>query len=236
MHSKTHPPGTGTHRPCVVALIPARAGSKGIPGKNLVPLGGRPLLAWTVEAALACPLVDRVIVSTDSEEIARAAERHGAEAPFLRPAELAGDTSLMGAVQAHARAELLRGGYRPAVMAVLYPSSPFRASGLLETLVRLNLAGHAGVTTVRRMPETPLALLVGDGPQRFAGTPPGAAPIRGYGLYDGTLFDPASRGRHFHVVVDPVQLIDIDTPEDLRLAQAVVDAGLAPVHGAEAAR
>jgi CMP-N-acetylneuraminic acid synthetase len=77
----------------VIAFIFARGGSKGIPRKNLRPLGGRPLLAWSIAAAQACPEVGRIIVSTDDAEIAETARRHGAEVPFLRPPELATDDS-----------------------------------------------------------------------------------------------------------------------------------------------
>ncbi len=78
----------------VLALIPARGGSKSVPGKNLRALLGKPLLAYSIEHALQCPLIDRVIVTTDSAEIAAVARAHGAEAPFLRPAEISTDHSL----------------------------------------------------------------------------------------------------------------------------------------------
>lgn len=75
----------------VLALIPARGGSKGIPRKNIREIAGKPLIAWTIEAALASPGVDEVVVSTEDEEIAEVSRRWGARTPFLRPAELAGD-------------------------------------------------------------------------------------------------------------------------------------------------
>ena len=77
----------------VVAFIFARGGSKGLPGKNIRPLGGKPLIAWSIEHALAVKRIERVIVSTDSEEIAAVARDYGAEVPFIRPAELAQDDS-----------------------------------------------------------------------------------------------------------------------------------------------
>ena len=76
-----------------VAFIFARGGSKGLPGKNIRPLGGKPLIAWSIEHALAVTRIKRVIVSTDSEEIAAVARNYGAEVPFIRPAELAWDHS-----------------------------------------------------------------------------------------------------------------------------------------------
>ena len=77
----------------VLAIIPARGGSKGLPRKNLRPLAGHPLIAYSVAAGLQANLVDRVICSTDSEEIADVARKYGAEIPFMRPAEIAQDDS-----------------------------------------------------------------------------------------------------------------------------------------------
>ena len=90
----------------VVALIPARGGSKGIPRKNLAPLAGRPLLAWTVDAALRSRAVTRTVVSTEDDEIATAARDLGAEV-LARPPELAADDTPMQPVIVHALAELL---------------------------------------------------------------------------------------------------------------------------------
>ena len=80
-------------KPYVVGAIFARGGSKGVPGKNLRILAGKPLIAYAIETALASKLIDRVIVSTDDAEIAAVAQQHGAEVPFMRPQELARDDS-----------------------------------------------------------------------------------------------------------------------------------------------
>ncbi|HWY61197.1 MAG TPA: acylneuraminate cytidylyltransferase family protein [Rhizomicrobium sp.] len=80
-------------KPYVVAIVPARGGSKGVKGKNVRPLGGHPLIAWSIAAGNACPRIDRLIVSTDAPEIADIAKTYGAEVPFLRPAALASDRS-----------------------------------------------------------------------------------------------------------------------------------------------
>lgn len=77
----------------VYAIVPARGGSKGVKGKNIRPLGGYPLIAWSIAAARLCPLIDRVIVSTNSAEIANVADQFGGEVPFLRPEQFATDTS-----------------------------------------------------------------------------------------------------------------------------------------------
>lgn len=107
-----------------LAIIPARGGSVGLPGKNIRPLGGRPLIAWTVRAALVSGCFDRVIVSTDSEEIAAAALDAGAEVPFLRPAQLATGEARSADVVRHALDQV-----RPVdKFALLQPTSPFRSA------------------------------------------------------------------------------------------------------------
>src|ERR671933_1130136 len=117
-----------------LGLIPARGGSKGIPGKNLAPVCGRPLVAWTIGAACAARSLDRVVVSTDSEEIATTARELGADV-LERPAELARDETPMREVVLHALEQL----GRPEVLALLQPTSPLRraqhvdeAAGLLR--------------------------------------------------------------------------------------------------------
>ena len=90
----------------ILCVIPVRGGSKGVPGKNIRPLGGRPLVAWTIESALNAQEDLQVLVSTDSEEIAEIARAHGAQVPFLRPAELAQDTTATEPVVEHALAHV----------------------------------------------------------------------------------------------------------------------------------
>ncbi|MFC4601579.1 cytidylyltransferase domain-containing protein [Cohnella hongkongensis] len=113
----------------VLALIPARGGSKGLPGKNLMPLLGRPLVAWAIRAALDSRYVDRTVVSTDNEEIAACAERYGAAVPFRRPAELAGDDSTSADVVLHALHALEERGESYEMIALLEPTSPTTDGG-----------------------------------------------------------------------------------------------------------
>ena len=97
----------------VLALIPARGGSKSVPRKNVLPIGGKPLIVHSIEHALTCTLVTRTIVSTDDDEIAGIATRHGAEVPFRRPAEYATDTATDLDVFVHAPPEAAPGGVLP---------------------------------------------------------------------------------------------------------------------------
>jgi len=122
----------------IAAVIPARGGSKGILYKNLADLGGRPLLAWTIAAAKAAHGLDRVIVSTDDENIAAAAREYGAEVPFLRPSEFSGDDAPALDVIAHALKELQsQDGPTYDAVAYLQPTSPFRNAAQLTMAVAL---------------------------------------------------------------------------------------------------
>jgi CMP-N,N'-diacetyllegionaminic acid synthase len=121
----------------VLAIIPARGGSKGLPGKNLRPLAGHPLISYSIAAALQSKLVTRVICSTDSEEIAEVAKHYGAEVPFLRPTELAQDDSPDIDFFVHALSELGKTGYTPDIIVQLRPTDPIRRIGLVDDGVQL---------------------------------------------------------------------------------------------------
>ncbi|MCE8040703.1 pseudaminic acid cytidylyltransferase [Halomonas daqingensis] len=108
-----------------VAVIPARGGSKRIPRKNIKPFAGKPMIAWSIEAALASGCFDRVIVSTDDEEIATVASEWGAEVPFRRPAELSDDHTGTIPVIAHAIEWFREQGEAPAAVCCLYATAPF---------------------------------------------------------------------------------------------------------------
>src|SRR5690348_3540711 len=115
-----------------VALIPARQGSKRVPGKNTRRLNGHPMLAYTIAPAIESGVFDAVIVSTDSEEIADIARHYGAEVPFLRPAALASDTSPDIEWLEYTLAELSRQGRSWDAFSLLRPTSPFRTAGTIR--------------------------------------------------------------------------------------------------------
>jgi N-acylneuraminate cytidylyltransferase/CMP-N,N'-diacetyllegionaminic acid synthase len=122
----------------MIALIPARSGSKGLPGKNIRPLAGKPLIAHSIEAALKAHSIDRVICSTDSEEIAEVAQRCGAEVPFLRPAELAMDSSLSIDNYIYTVDRISReSGTEIADFVVLQPTSPLRTADDIDAAVAI---------------------------------------------------------------------------------------------------
>jgi CMP-N,N'-diacetyllegionaminic acid synthase len=123
----------GNHR--VLAIIPARGGSKGLPGKNIRPICGKPLIGWTVEKALKSRYIDRVMVSTDSQEIADAARKHGVEVPILRPAELATDTASSYDVIRHAVAYQESVGEAFDYIVLLEPTSPLREDDDIDRML-----------------------------------------------------------------------------------------------------
>lgn len=108
-----------------IAVIPARGGSKRIPRKNIKDFCGKPMLAWSIEAALKSSCFDQVIVSTDDEEIAAVGRAHGAETPFLRPATLADDHTGTGAVVRHAIQWLVDQNKKPDQVCCIYATAPF---------------------------------------------------------------------------------------------------------------
>ena len=128
----------------VVAVIPARGGSKTMPRKNVAPFLGKPLIYWSIIAALRSHQVTRVIVSTDDEEIAQVATMHGAEVPFCRPPKFAGDLVVDFPVIQHAL-DVLREteSYSPDYVVQLRPTSPLRPVGLIDE----------GISKLRKTPE-----------------------------------------------------------------------------------
>lgn len=126
-----------------VAIIPARGGSKRIPRKNIRPFAGKPMIAHAITAAASSGLFDRVVVSTDDEEISRIAKEWGAEVPFVRPPELADDHTPTVPVIAHAIAECEKLGWRIERACCIYPGVPFIQIGDLKAALELLETSHA---------------------------------------------------------------------------------------------
>lgn len=122
----------------MIAIIPARGGSKGLPGKNIKLLNGKPLIAYAIEAALKAKHIDRVIISTDDEEIARVAVAFGAELPFMRPAELASDMAMAVDNYIYTIDRLEKeGGVPIGAFVVLQPTSPLRIAEDIDGAIEL---------------------------------------------------------------------------------------------------
>lgn len=153
-------------RPEVLALIPARSGSKRVKNKNIRPLGEKPLIAYTIEAAKKAKLVDRVIVSTDSKKIAEIAKQYGAEVPFLRPKELAGSSSTELEFHLHALSWLWQHeDYTPDLIVNLYPTTPFRRAVTIDKAIRRMLENPRAdsLRSIRKCSEHPHKMWVTEG-------------------------------------------------------------------------
>jgi len=213
----------------IVALVPARGGSKGIPRKNLAPLAGKPLLAWTLEAARGAETVTRVVVSTDDDEIAGAAQELGAEV-LRRPRELAADDVPMLPVIRHALDALTCD-----VLVLLQPTSPLRRAEHVDEAVRLLLdTGADCVVSVVEVPhryEPESQMDVRDGrlvarsaPTRrqakepvYARNGPAVLVLRSERLGD-ELYGGDVRA----YLMDERNSLDVDTSAELELAEAIL--------------
>lgn len=135
----------------ILAVIPARAGSKSVPHKNIRMIGGKPMLAHSIDHAKASKLINRIIVSTDSEEYAKIAKEYGAEVPFLRPAEYATDTALDYDVFLHALTWLEQEeGYKADIVVQLRPTYPIRDVKDIDNMIQL-LIENPETDSVRSM-------------------------------------------------------------------------------------
>lgn len=132
----------------IVTLIPARGGSKSLPKKNILPLNGLPLIAYSIGYSLKCDLVEKTIVSTDSQEIADIAEKHGADVPFLRPAEFSMDDTQDYPVLRHALDFFDENGMIYDVYILLRPTSPLRPEGLIERAIKI-LETNKKISSIR---------------------------------------------------------------------------------------
>jgi len=155
------------HGKSVLGVITARGGSKGLPRKNILQLAGKPLIAYTIEAALGASFLDRVVVSTEDEEIARVSRQYGVEAPFLRPRDLAEDESSIYSVLIHAVRWLEEHqNWHADYILLLQPTSPLRRSEDIDGAIMLALEKDAdGVVSLNEAKQHPYQMkrLTGDG-------------------------------------------------------------------------
>ncbi|MBF0216062.1 MAG: acylneuraminate cytidylyltransferase family protein [Candidatus Omnitrophica bacterium] len=136
----------------ILALIPARGGSKGLPRKNIRDLGGKPLIAWTIEQAMKSEYADKVVVSTDDREIADISVQCGAEVPFIRPRKLASDTAKASDVILHALGHFKKKGVSFDFIALLEPTSPLRRDEDIDNGIK-ELIGKPGMDNLMTLGE-----------------------------------------------------------------------------------
>lgn len=233
----------------VLALIPARGGSKSIPRKNIRPFAGHPLIAYSIAAGLCAETVTRVIVSTDDDEIAAVARRYGAETPFLRPDEYSQDNTPDLPVFQHALNWLEEHeGYRPEIVVHLRPTSPFRrVSHIDEAVYRLMARPEADAVRTVCVPfQNPFKMwrIEPDGFMRPLGVELGI-PHEPYNqprqmlpevywqtgyvdvAWSDTILvkDSMTGERILPLIIDPSQWIDIDSADDWRRAERLLESG-----------
>ncbi|MBS3926359.1 MAG: acylneuraminate cytidylyltransferase family protein [Nitrosarchaeum sp.] len=142
----------------VLAIIPARGGSKGVPLKNIKKLNGKPLIKYTIDAAKKSKLLNRIIVSTDNEKIASLAKKYGAEVPFTRPKKISGSQSTQFQVVKHALDFLKTQKYFPDIVVLLQPTSPFRRKKIIDdSITKLIKSKATCVVSVMPMKQHPYA-------------------------------------------------------------------------------
>jgi len=141
----------------ILAIIPARGGSKRLPRKNILPLNGKPLIAWTIEAALQSPYIDKVIVSTDDHQIGEVSEEYGVAVPFYRPAHLSSDTATSIDVVLHVVDKMSEADEYYDIIMLLQPTSPLRQSGHInQACIEFVEKGADGIISVCETEHSPL--------------------------------------------------------------------------------
>lgn len=235
--------------PNILAIVPSRAGSKRLPGKNIRSLAGLPLIAWTIRTAIAANVFSDVLISTDDPGMAEIAIQYGASVPWLRPGELATDTASSMDVVLHALTKYeSEGGVVDSVM-LLQPTSPFRSvATILRTIELHRQANNQPVVTVCPAKTHPAWCFFVDDDGRMHGyLGEGALPSQSQDLppvyqLNGSVYlataDDLHRERTFFcsrtralVVSQPEESIDIDDAWDWRLAECIA-AGLSAERGA----
>lgn len=225
----------------IVALICARGGSKGLPGKNIRPLAGKPLIAWSIEQAQAVKRIRRIIISTDSDEIAKVASAAGAEVPFLRPDNMAQDDSPEWLVWRHALEYLKEDeGTYPDAVIVVPATAPLRAVDDLERCLDEYEKGEADIViTVADSHRSPYFNMVKVQQDGFSSLviPPETEISRRQDVpvvYDMTTVAYVVRpefvmsrnsmfeGRVWQVLIPAERALDIDTPLDFSIAECLL--------------
>ena len=225
----------------ILAIIPARGGSKGIPGKNIKEFAGKPLIVHSIEASLKCPLVNRTVVSTDDDKIAEVSIAHGAEV-IKRPDELATDASLVIDAIKYTVRKIEEEGDEVDIVILLEPTSPFRRAEDLEKCIQVLLEDKAdSVATFTNSDVSPNRLwrvsedtvepyIEGAVPWLPRQKQPKAHELTGqiYGLSKKVLFEKEDSislllGRIFPVITPRETALDIDTELDFLVAEKIME-------------
>lgn len=221
----------------ILALIPARGGSKGVPKKNIKLIGGHPLIAYTIHSALNSRYIDDVVVTTDSAEISKIAIQYGALVPFLRPANLAEDSSRTIDAVVHALDTLRKLGYSHDSLVLLQPTSPLRRSCEIDEAIETYYNhGEFGLASVSKVVENPILTRTIDSSGILHPLLPISSTVRrqdmpSYYHVDGAMYinsidsidyDTSFNDNPIAYVMPQDRSIDIDCIEDFRKAELLI--------------
>ncbi len=227
----------------IIAEIPARGGSKGVPGKALKKIGAHPLIAYSIMDALAIKGITKVVVNTDAPAIRDVAIKYGAEVPFLRPAKFSGDDADLGHAIAYSRKwQETHEGFVPDIYIIMSPTNPFRRKNIINDALNKALADKSifNIGSVIQAPASPdnFWLFIDGQLQKFNDA---------CNKTNSCLFCESSLSfnivmefregiipdRHFPVFLDGIEAIDIDEPIDLCKAKAAIEQNLYPITESE---
>jgi CMP-N-acetylneuraminic acid synthetase len=217
----------------ILALIPARAGSKGIPRKNIKELAGRPLIDYTIQAARQAASVSRVVVSTDSREIAEIATACGAEVPFLRPAQLASDTASTMEVVMHTLHKLAQNGENYEYLVLLQPTSPLRTAEDIEACIQKAFACGEDVVAISEVSDSPILMRTCEESGKLSALLEGTSTVRRQDMpvyyrvngsiyvnkVDGLSVSTSLNDNPVGYILPKEHSVDIDEPADFALAE-----------------
>ena len=221
----------------ILAIITARGGSKGVPGKNIKNLGGKPLIAWTIKAGKESKYIDRLITTSDSNEIIKVSVEYGSEAPFVRPSSLANDLSKQEDAITHAMEWVEKNDKRYDYVLLLQPTSPFRDSDEINAVVELleSNSKARSIMVVKKSEKNPLMMNILPEDRSMKGFIPKELRLKNrqelptyYNICGSTCI---AEWDHFKeegsfmtseayaYVTDEIRGVDIDTVEDFMLAE-----------------
>lgn len=223
----------------ILAIVPARAGSKGIKDKNITDLNGKPLIAYSIEAGLKSKYINKVVVTTDGEEIAKVAKEYGADVPFLRPKHLATDTSKSIDAVTHCIEQLKNQGHEYDYIVLLQPTQPLRQAWYIDEAIELIIAkDEDALVSVSKVKDHPILMRTIDESGHAVNLLEGSSTKRRQDFPDfykvnGAIYinkindnlnnDTSLNDNKLVYIMDEKYDVDIDEMLDLQIARLIID-------------
>jgi CMP-N-acetylneuraminic acid synthetase len=241
-------------KPKILAIIPARGGSKGVPHKNIYPLCNKPLIHYSIKSALSSNYIDRVIVSTDDEKIAQISRECGAEVPFLRPKSLAHDKSNVEDTIYWTLDTLYHyDKYDPEILVLLFATYPFRTRAMLDEIIKIAIEDAITVKSVCLPEDRQLFVPVNSGAKPFINyslrgnypafvsvgvasaynmAPRGCRHYENPSAYQDFIAEMGKKGikkwqtyMYTYLIKDAIMTLDVDTAQDFEVAEEILKNG-----------